>query len=158
MPLNADFVSALRRATQKWRTRWDAELRDSGQTLGRARALMLLHEAGGGAMQRDLAGQLAVEHPTLVRLLDGLERQGLIRRARAPGHGRANLVLLTEASAAIVASVNDVSAALRERVLRAIPEEDLTTALRVLRQVVANLDAMDPIQPLRPRADGEASA
>lgn len=147
MSLNAEFVTALRRVTQKWRTRWDAALRDSGQTLGRARALILLSEAGGGAMQRDLAGQLSVEHPTLVRLLDGLERQGLIRREPAPGQGRANRIELTEEACPVVEAVNQVSGALRERVLRSIPEEDLATALRVLTQVAANLDAMDAVQP-----------
>ncbi|MFC0383952.1 MarR family winged helix-turn-helix transcriptional regulator [Muricoccus vinaceus] len=146
MALKAEFVMALRRVTQRWRTRWDAELRDSGQTLGRARALMLLWEAGGGEMQRDLAGQLSVEHPTLVRLLDGLERQGLIRRDPVPGHGRANRIVLTEAAAPVVEAVNTASEALRERVLHSIPSGDLETALRVLQRIAANLDAMDAVQ------------
>ena len=158
MPLRADFVTALRRVTQKWRTRWDAELRESGQTLGRARALMLISDAGGGILQRDLAGQLSVEHPTLVRLLDGLERQGLIRREPAPGQPRANVIRLTGEAAPVVASVNRVSAALRARVLHSIPEEDLATALRVLGQVADNLDAMEAVQPLPATPDEEASA
>ncbi|TPG59543.1 MarR family transcriptional regulator [Roseomonas nepalensis] len=158
MPLSADFVLALRRVTQRWRTRWDAELRESGQTLGRARALMLLSEAGGGVLQRDLAGQLSVEHPTLVRLLDGLERQGLIRREPAPGPSRANLVRLTAEAAPVVDRVNRVSAVLRERVLASVPEEDLRTALRVLRQVADNLDALEAVQPVPATPDEEATA
>lgn len=158
MPLKAEFVMALRRVTQRWRTRWDAELRDSGQTLGRARALMLLWEAGGGEMQRDLAGQLSVEHPTLVRLLDGLERQGLIRREPVPGHGRANRVVLTEAAAPVVEAVNAASEALRERVLRSIPASDLETALHVLQRIAANLDAMDAVHPLGAAQGPEAGS
>lgn len=149
MSLKAEFVMALRRVTQRWRTRWDAELRDSGQTLGRARALMLLSEAGGGEMQRDLAGQLAVEHPTLVRLLDGLEGQGLIRREPVAGHGRANRIVLTEAAGPVVKAVNAASEALRERVLHDVSPGDLRTALRVLRQIADNLDAMEAVQPGR---------
>ena len=149
MALRAEFVLALRRVTQKWRTRWDAALRDSGQTLGRARALMLLSEAEDGAMQRDLAAGLSVEHPTLVRLLDSLERQGLIRRD--PAQGRANRVRLTEEAAPVVEAVNRVSEALRERVLEGISEEDLRTALRVLRQAAANLEALGAVEAALPK-------
>ncbi|WP_309228676.1 MarR family transcriptional regulator [Roseomonas sp. KE2513] len=156
MALKAEFVLALRRVTQKWRTRWDAALRDSGQTLGRARALMLLSEAGGGAMQRDLAAGLSVEHPTLVRLLDGLERQGLIRRE--PAQGRANRIRLTEEACPVVEAVNRVSEALRERVLAGIPEGDLETALRVLSQISANLEGLGPVEPLQDAASEEAGS
>jgi MarR family transcriptional regulator for hemolysin len=145
MALDVDFVTALRRVTQKWRTRWDAELRDSGQTLGRSRALLLLHQAGGDVMQRDLAEQLSVEHPTLVRLLDGLERQGLIRREPVPGNARANRIVLTEQAVPVVAEVDAVSAKLRERVLRSIPREDIATALRVLESISARLEELDSI-------------
>lgn len=156
MALKAEFVLALRRVTQKWRTRWDAALRDSGQTLGRARALMLLSDAGGGAMQRDLAVGLSVEHPTLVRLLDGLERQGLIRRE--PAQGRANRIRLTEEAYPVVDAVNRASEALRERVLSGIPEGDLEIALRVLGQISANLEGLGPVEPLQDAASEEAGS
>ncbi|MBP0494772.1 MarR family winged helix-turn-helix transcriptional regulator [Pararoseomonas indoligenes] len=142
MSLNAEFVTALRRVTQRWRTLWDAELRGSGQTLGRSRALLILFQSGGSAMQRDLAEALSVEHPTLVRLLDGLERQGLIRREPVPGNARANQIVLTEAASAVVREVDSVSEALRERVLRDVPRAELETALRVLHMVAARLDEL----------------
>jgi len=141
MSLNAEFVTALRRVTQRWRVRWDAALRDSGQTLGRARALMILSQEGGSAMQRDLAEHLAVEGPTLVRLLDSLEGQGLIRREPVPGNARANRIALTEAAGPVVESVEATSEALRRDVLAGIPRDDLETALRVLHAVSARLDA-----------------
>ncbi|WP_073136187.1 MarR family winged helix-turn-helix transcriptional regulator [Muricoccus roseus] len=148
MTLNAQFVTALRRVTQRWRTRWDAELRDSGQTLGRARALMILSQEGGSAMQRDLAAHLSVEHPTLVRLLDSLEAQGLIRRGPVQGNARANRIALTEAAQPVVASVEAVSEALRQRVLGDIPRQDLETALRVLHAVAAKLEGLEAVPSL----------
>ncbi len=146
MSLNAEFVTALRRVTQRWRVRWDAALRNCGRTpegltLGRARALMILAQEGGSAMQRDLAEHLAVEGPTLVRLLDPLEAQGLIRREPVPGNARANRIALTEAAGPVVRSVEATSEALRGRVLAGIPREELEVALRVLRAVSARLDA-----------------
>lgn len=142
MTLNAEFVTLLRRVTQRWRTLWDAELRGSGQTLGRSRALLTLSQSGGSAMQRDLAEALSVEHPTLVRLLDGLERQGLIRREPVPGNARANRIVLTETASPVVREVEGISEALRERVLHDIPRAELETALRVLSTVSARLDAL----------------
>jgi len=136
-------VTALRRVTQKWRTRWEAELRGSGQTLGRARALMLLAEAGGSALQRDLADALAVERPTLVRLLDGLERQGLIRREPVAGDARANRIALKDAAEPVVATAMAASAALRERVLADIPPAELEVALGVLARIAARLESIE---------------
>jgi MarR family transcriptional regulator, transcriptional regulator for hemolysin len=145
MGLDAEFVVALRRVTQKWRTRWEAELRGSGQTLGRSRALMILSEAGGSALQRDLADALAVENPTLVRLLDGLERQGLVRREKVPGNARANRIGLADTAAPVVAAVEATSADLRGRVLEGIPREELATALGVLRRIAAKLEALEAV-------------
>ncbi|WP_338662833.1 MarR family transcriptional regulator [Pararoseomonas sp. SCSIO 73927] len=142
MTLNAEFVTALRRVTQRWRALWDAELRGSGQTLGRSRALLTLSQSGGSAMQRDVAEALSVEGPTLVRLLDGLERQGLIRREPVPGNGRANRIVLTEAAGPVVREVDGISEALRERVLHGIPRAELETALRVLTTVAARLEGL----------------
>ena len=156
MSLNAEFVTALRRVTQRWRTRWDAELRDSGQTLARARALMILSQEGGSAMQRDLAAHLSVEHPTLVRLLDSLEAQGLIRRQPVPGNARANRIALTPAAAPMVEAAERVSEGLRQRVLGDIPREDLETALRVLRSVATKLETLDAVP--RMAGDGEERA
>ena len=156
MSLNAEFVTALRRVTQRWRTRWDAELRDSGQTLARARALMILSQEGGSAMQRDLAAHLSVEHPTLVRLLDSLEAQGLIRREPVPGNARANRIALSPAAAPMVEAAERVSEGLRHRVLGDIPREDLETALRVLRSVATKLETLEAVP--RMAGDGEERA
>jgi MarR family transcriptional regulator for hemolysin len=151
MTLNAAFVTALRRVTQRWRTRWDAALRDSGQTLGRARALMILSQEGGSAMQRDLATLLSVEHPTLVRLLDSLEAQGLIRREPVPGNARANRIALTPAAEPVVEAAEAVSESLRQQVLNDIPREDLETTLRVLHAVAEKLEGLETVSSPPPR-------
>lgn len=154
MTLNAEFVAAIRRVTQRWRTRWDAALRDSGQTLGRARALMILSQEGGGVLQRELASHLSIEHPTLVRLLDSLEAQGLIRREPVPGHARANRIALTEVARPVVEEVEAVSEALRRRVLDGIPRDDLETALRVLNTVAERLENLEAHPPGRAPEEG----
>jgi MarR family transcriptional regulator for hemolysin len=136
------FGAELRRVFFRWRGCFDAELRASGQTLARARVLALLAQEHGGLPQRELASQLSIENPTLVRLLDGLERQGLVAREPVADDRRANRVALTSQAAAVAAEVTGISGRLRDRVLQGIDEAELATALRVLRAISANLDAV----------------
>ncbi|WP_156503162.1 MarR family winged helix-turn-helix transcriptional regulator, partial [Tistrella mobilis] len=80
--LRSDVTNELATASRKMRTGFDALVRTRGLTLARARALMLLARHPG-ISQTELAGLLEIENPTVVRLLDGLEKQGLIRRTPA---------------------------------------------------------------------------
>jgi MarR family transcriptional regulator for hemolysin len=54
-------------------------------------------KAGQPETQLELARQIGIEGPTLTRHLDGLERDGLIRRRRAAGDRRAVRVEVTAA-------------------------------------------------------------
>nr|WP_238940277.1 MarR family transcriptional regulator [Pseudoroseomonas ludipueritiae] len=117
-------------------------MRASGQTLARARVLALLAQEQEGLPQRELASQLSIENPTLVRLLDGLERQGLVARIPVADDRRAKRVALTSEAAPVAAEVTGISSRLRDRVLQGVDEADLATALRVLRAISANLDAV----------------
>jgi MarR family transcriptional regulator for hemolysin len=143
MSLNDDFVGAVCDAALKWRTHFDAELKRSGQTLRRARALILLAQEPGGMMQRDLAAELSIEHPALVGILDSLERQRLIARAQVPGDKGANRIVLTPAAEPVVAQVNGLFEGLCDGILRSIPPEDLATATRVFSIVAESLNADD---------------
>jgi MarR family transcriptional regulator for hemolysin len=142
LPVHEAFGAELRRVFFRWRSHFDAALRASGQTLARARALAVLSPEREGLLQRDLALALSIEHPTLVRLLDGLEQQGLVTRLPAPGDRRANRVALTPQAGPVADEVVDISARLRDRVLEGIDDTALATALQVLRAISANLDAL----------------
>lgn len=142
MRVREAFGAELRRVFFRWRSCFDAELRASGQTLARARVLALLAQEQEGLPQRELASQLSIENPTLVRLLDGLERQGLVARIPVADDRRAKRVALTSEAAPVAAEVTGISSRLRDRVLQGVDEADLATALRVLRAISANLDAV----------------
>ncbi|PZW36936.1 MarR family transcriptional regulator [Humitalea rosea] len=138
-PINA-FTDALRRATLKWRSCFDARLKGSGQSFGRARALIRLAAHPDGIMQRDLAADLSIEHPTLVRVLDSLERQKLIARWPVEGDKRVNRIMLTPAAEPLVLQVSGLFDSLRETMLWSVPAEDLAVATRVLEAIIENLD------------------
>ena len=85
MPLTDNqhrFGMQLAQMSRGWRAELDRRL--AGLNLSQARWLVLLHLARfeEAPTQRELAQSVGVEGPTLARLLDSLEAQGLVRRQR----------------------------------------------------------------------------
>ena len=78
------FPFAVARVTRRWRKLLDERLKDLGVTQARWTTMVYLKEGGEGLTQRELAGLMAIENPTLVRLLDSLEQQHLIERRACP--------------------------------------------------------------------------
>ena len=138
--LQAAFTGELAAVNRKLRALVDDRARDMGLTLSRARLLMELAKADG-PIQSDLAGLLDIEQPTLVRLLDGLERNGMIERRAVEGDRRARRVFLTETARAQAQDILDFLAALRAGILQGIAPEELEAALDVLRRTSRNIAA-----------------
>ncbi|KAA2212685.1 MarR family winged helix-turn-helix transcriptional regulator [Teichococcus oryzae] len=125
---------------RKVRTVFDRLMRARGMTLPRAR--LMLHLAKHQAVnQTELAAVLELEHPTLVRLLDGLERQGLIRRSAVPGDRRAKQVMLTAEAMPQLREVEQVVATLRAALLDGIGADELAVTSAVLDRILRNVEA-----------------
>ncbi len=71
----------------------------------------------------------------MVRLLDGLEKQGLIYRAVVEGDRRAKRIELTDEAQAQVKQLQDVTQAIRTELLQRIDQKSLETALSVLHEI-----------------------
>lgn len=138
--LQAAFTAELASANRKLRALVDERARDMGLTLSRARLLMQLAKADG-PIQTDLAELLDIEQPTLVRLLDGLERTGMIERRAAPGDRRARRVFLTPAARAQAEDILAFLTELRADILDGVDREELEIALRVLSRMSRNIAA-----------------
>ena len=80
----------------------------------------------------------AVENPTLVRLLDSLEEQGLIERRPNMRDRRTKLLYLTNAGERFMSTLNERASVLRHEMLKDIENTDLEVALRVLERVMEN--------------------
>ena len=138
--LQAAFTGELVAINRKLRALFDERARSIGLTLARARLLVELARADG-PIQSDLAETLEIEQPTLVRLLDGLERYGMIERRAVEGDRRARRIFLTELARAQAQDVLALLAEIRTLVLRDIPDEAVEAALEVLRQASRNIAA-----------------
>lgn len=137
--LEAAFTETLVKTARKLRTRFNADVVRHGLTYPRARALAVLAEHQP-LRQTELAADLELEGPTVVRLLDGMEALGLITRRSVTGDRRAKHVELTEHGVRQAEIVAAISMRLREMVLAGSDAADLAVALGVLRGIAEIVD------------------
>jgi len=143
--LRAEFLEEVSIAGRKLRTLFDARVKAEGLTLARAR--ILIHGARkDGMTQIELAEILEVEAPTVVRLLDGLEAQGLIERKPAEEDRRAKQIILTDEGRKLAAVVTRIGNELREEVLADIPAADLIAATQIMRAVSRKIPTLAACQ------------
>lgn len=141
METGAEFAVALGRLSRQWRTRLDERLRHTGLT--QARWIVLLQLSHAGALsQRELAERVGVEGPTLVRVLDKLEAQGLVARHACSDDRRVKRIGLTPAARPVLDEITRISTQLRQELLADVPGEEIARALRVLRTISDQLEKL----------------
>lgn len=96
-PERARFGVTFSLLARRWRRLIEAHLATTGLTDATWRPLVHLDATGGGLAQKELAALVGVDGSSLVRVLDILERDGLIERRRDPADGRNRLIHLTQA-------------------------------------------------------------
>lgn len=136
MPDRASTLfDTLLELTRTIRAAFDLRVERYGLTFARARLLTAIGR-DEGASQVQLAATLGIETPTLKRLLDALEQQGLAERRVLPGDARKHAIHLTEAARIepLLGFRAEVDAALAE----GISETDLATTRRTLARMAAN--------------------
>jgi MarR family transcriptional regulator for hemolysin len=132
------LLDDLSRVQRKMRALFDARVKEKGLTLPRARALMILGR-GSQLNQRELADELDIETPTLVRLLDGMEKQGFIARQSVEGDRRAKQIVMTPHGARMAGEVLDLARSLRSDVLADISTADMTATVKVFSAMSENI-------------------
>src|SRR5688572_28705178 len=124
MDTAADFAINLGRVSRRWGARLDERLKHTGLTQARWLALLNLSRTGP-VSQRALAENMGIEGPTLVRLLDHLEQQGLIARHECDADRRVKEVHLTAAAEPLLDEITRIAAALRRELFADVPPDDL---------------------------------
>jgi DNA-binding MarR family transcriptional regulator len=115
---------------------------DHGLNLSAYEALLHLARAPGSRMRRvDLANGLLLTASGVTRLLDGLERDGLIAREECPSDRRVNYAVLTEAGRAKLREASKShTRQIRELVGGPYDDDELA-------QLVALLDRLPGVDP-----------
>lgn len=133
-----DEMAAFNR---KLRSFFDARVAEKGLTLARARTLFALSRRGS-LTQKELAEELEIETPTLVRLLDAMEKQKLIERRSDEIDRRAKRIHMTPAGLQTFEDVDAQAKAMRAEIALDISTDEIRVALNVVRRLTANLQKL----------------
>lgn len=104
----------------------------TGHSRSHWQTLSALAFSEGPVPTLELSRRMAVQWPTLIRTLNRLESEGLIRRETDPSDRRSRLVSITPMGRRVMLRVQDILDPARERVLANFSEEDLVNAERLL--------------------------
>ena len=129
-----DHFLAIRRAVFLWDTRATAELGGiHGLSLSDYAALHHLSEAPGGKLRRvSLAGRLALTPSGVTRLLNPLERRGIVTREESGHDARAAYAALTTGGRKLVKEAKATMEAHAESVLESLGERDRASLARLV--------------------------
>ncbi|MBV8188149.1 MAG: MarR family transcriptional regulator [Alphaproteobacteria bacterium] len=144
-----DFGFRVARIARRLRQAVDAELSVLGLTEATWRPLVYVRRLGDGVRQKELATALSIEGPSLVRILDNLERRGLIERRADESDRRARGIHLTRAGRELAQRAAKAGGEVQARVLANVTPAELEACQRVL----ANIE-----RALEERADLPATA
>jgi MarR family transcriptional regulator for hemolysin len=133
------FGIALGQLARLWRAEIDRRLAPHGFSEARWLTLLHLSRLGAPATQKRLAAAAGVQEPTLVRMLDRLESEGLVQRSSTESDRRAKTVHLTEKATPDLARIQQVTKALRDENLAEVSDAELDTCLRVFERLADHL-------------------
>src|SRR3954469_8258107 len=119
-----------------------------GLTEATWRPLIYLRSLGEGVRQKELATAMSIEGPSLVRLLDSLERRGFIERREDESDRRARGIFLTRAGRELAVRAARIGNGLQGRLLAGVPEADLEICERVLESLERELEEPSQAAPV----------
>ena len=116
----------------------DDALAEAGGSLPVWLILVSLKGRHHGA-QRELAGELGIEGPTLTHHLNKMESAGLVRRQRDPRDRRAHFVELTAAGDAMFSGLRETVIAFDRRVRTGFTDDEIAVLGHALDRLRANV-------------------
>jgi MarR family transcriptional regulator for hemolysin len=135
------FSAALHATARSWRLAIDARLKDLGIGQAGWMTIAMIAKSSAPPSQRELADLLGIEGPSVVSMLDRLERDGLVRRAPSPLDRRVKLAHLTDDGRRLYARVRKEADAFRLSMLDGLPQETLLAAADLLESLRARIES-----------------
>jgi len=120
-------------AGRRWRRAAGRVLGARGISEATAAPLICIARMGNGIRQIDIASQIGIESPSLVRLINQLEAQGLVERQSDGNDRRANGLWLTKEGQDLVHELEVLLVELRNSTLGKFTKAELEIASRVLK-------------------------
>jgi MarR family transcriptional regulator for hemolysin len=93
-----------------------------------------------GISQKDVADLIGVESPTLVPIIDKMEKNGLLVRMTNPDDRRSNSIVLTKKSQDLVAGIVNTILDFRSLMTKGISKQNIELTRTVLLKMTHNVD------------------
>lgn len=133
--LNEIFFELFSETAFTLRSKFDQRLKPLGLSQAKWRALLHLSLAEKPLTQTELANRMRIEGPTLVGLLDRLEKSGWIKRQLITNDRRCNNAILTEKAKKTLESIHLIANELRKELLLVFTKKELTTFTNLLQKI-----------------------
>jgi DNA-binding MarR family transcriptional regulator len=134
LDLKRELVAQLIESSRLLRNYIDSRAKTRGTTRAQWIVLFRLRQQEG-LSQVDLADVLELQPISLVRLLDRLVDQGLLKRRPDPKDRRANKLFLTQKGRKLVDDLDSLRDAIATDVLKDLSSQQLKTSLKVLKSI-----------------------
>ena len=134
------FSSALHTSARLWRLALDKRLKHLGIGQSGWMTIAMIAKSGEPMSQRALADLVGVEGPSMVSMLDRLERDGFVARAPSVLDRRVKLVQLTDAGKTVYAEVLKEATAFRTGLLADLDPDALAAAAVLLEALRKRLE------------------
>lgn len=128
-------------SARRWRSLLDEHLRTIGQSAARMEALAAIMNSPSLSAQVDIAKRLRIEGPTMTRMLDTLEKDGLVQRLPDPTDRRTKQLRLTDEGEEVLERIFEIAETLRDRLLDGFSAEEITQQNAFFTKLQARLDA-----------------
>jgi DNA-binding MarR family transcriptional regulator len=138
----------LKDVSRLWVRYFESLADQIGITLTQAKVLVFLGRYEG-TTQVGLADLCDTDPMTLVRVLDRMEREGLLERRADPNDRRVYRVYLRPAAEPIISEINRIGDKARGEALTGLSNEERVQLLSMLEIIQKNLNALAP--PSEPR-------
>ncbi len=130
----------LKTSAKAWEKAADIELRERFGLTGAKWKIITVLSIKEGITQKHIADMLFVEAPTLVSVIDKMEKDGYVKRESDSNDRRNNLIFMTKKSKDIVDPIIESILEIRNMGLNKISEKDMEAAKKVLAQIITNTE------------------
>ena len=131
---------------RRWRSLLDERLRLIGQSSARMEALAAIMNSPALSAQVNIAKRLRIEGPTMTRMLDTLETDGLVERLPDPSDRRTKQLRLTEEGERVLEEIFTIADEMRGRLLDGLPGDKIDELNAFLGVLSGRLDEGLPPQ------------
>jgi len=136
MDLDFALSHQMVRTAQTWRNLVDVSLRtQTGQSRARWEMLFAIAFSEVPVTMSDVAEKLGVQWPTLVRVMNELEEEGLIQRYDNPADKRSRLIELTPRGIRTIEQIRATLDPLRKEIMSVLSAEEVRQCTRLLGRV-----------------------